>query len=657
MSKANLIPSSAGNPCPICDRTHDSDCRIGEGGNLVLCHTYQEADNIPGFVYVRRSDKGAGWGVWITEKPKKYERTSESKNNSFIYHDRNGVPLLKVQRKGRNFYQSTWDGSQWKAGATDDARAKVPVYRYSDVKRAIANDEPVFWVEGEGCADALHKIGICATTTIGGCKAYRNNGDYSQDLKGANLIICPDRDKMGIEYASQIYEDYPHAKWCRVFPHSPNWDRIAPSGGLDVVDWIADGATKEKILGNIENTAPWVKGKTQKSSKILDYNEALDQVDLLINSIDSESELFWAITEFSFANELNKRGLTGNKLLSLARARRDDKDAIQVEDAHDILESDDKIEFWITGHIPKGSTILLGGTGGTGKTSLCLSMAKAVALGNPWSGYRTHQGKVLFIQCDEPRRDTKKKLTIQKWQRDVPRGMVHFIRQWRFTQWGQLEKRIREEQYAMVVIDSWTSAHAGLGVEMTKSSAGDNIYKLRDVADETGTTFVIIHHLSKAGDFRDSSTLKDNVSEAWILKRPGPNDGYGNNRIILNIVKSRSDLRSDYLLAQHPKDYEWENLGDLNEADLPGERFYQKILSEMEDDAGTRYTAYEISKFFGIDYSKAENELQRLWKHGQVQCEYVAIANGDESDVKGRFYYWVDAKNIKSLEVKGNAMV
>jgi len=37
-TRGNLAPSSTSNPCPVCGRTKDGDCRISHDGKMVLCH-------------------------------------------------------------------------------------------------------------------------------------------------------------------------------------------------------------------------------------------------------------------------------------------------------------------------------------------------------------------------------------------------------------------------------------------------------------------------------------------------------------------------------------------------------------------------------------------------------------------------------------------
>ncbi|WP_445250847.1 hypothetical protein [Microcoleus sp. OTE_8_concoct_300] len=41
--RGNLTSSSKFNPCPVCGRTKDGDCRISRDGKMVLCH--QNFDN------------------------------------------------------------------------------------------------------------------------------------------------------------------------------------------------------------------------------------------------------------------------------------------------------------------------------------------------------------------------------------------------------------------------------------------------------------------------------------------------------------------------------------------------------------------------------------------------------------------------------------
>ena len=261
--------SSKKNPCPVCDRSHDPDCSIRESGNMVFCHSRQTGtvgEIISGYKFLKTSDKGAGWGVWVWDgdKPKKSTRPEVEPRSYELYPDRDGNNLIRVVRqKGAKvpFYQQYWIGGVWlSASKVDEAvkaqmRSKVPLFRYAEVREAIGRGERIFFVEGEKCANALWSIGVPATTSIAGSKSLESWGDYSNDLEGAEVIVTPDRDRVGMEYAEKVanYFSYEVRGWLYAFPESPLWDRLTKDGGADIADWIAEGATREDILNAIED--------------------------------------------------------------------------------------------------------------------------------------------------------------------------------------------------------------------------------------------------------------------------------------------------------------------------------------------------------------------------------------------------------------------
>ena len=63
--------SGRNNPCPVCGRVKDGDCRIAEDGK-VLCHTIRSGVVAKGkrhpehpYIYCGESDEGQGFGIWL----------------------------------------------------------------------------------------------------------------------------------------------------------------------------------------------------------------------------------------------------------------------------------------------------------------------------------------------------------------------------------------------------------------------------------------------------------------------------------------------------------------------------------------------------------------------------------------------------------------
>lgn len=354
-----------------------------------------------------------------------------------------------------------------------------------------------------------------------------------------------------------------------------------------------------------------------------EFNETLDQVDLLEQAIDDDAQLLWEAQNFAVDSDLFRRGFKGQDLLRLARSRRDGTASIEMCDAHDIMERQKAPEMLVGALLPEGVVIAVGALGGTGKTTLFYNIAKHIALGTPWNGYSVKQGKVLVIQCDESKQDINRKLRAAKYG-EVPHGSVRFVTEWRFTQYRQLERMVRQEQYRLVVIDSWTSVHAGMGIDLAKSAAGDNIYLLRNLAQETNCTFVVLHHLNKAGGYRDSSTIEDNPSEVWKITRGRPEDRLKPTERLLEITKSRAGLEGKYLLEQIGSDYSWMHKGPFecpDSVEEPG--LMLRIQDYFVMHPGEFCGAKDIATHFCVTYDKAEMELQRLETIGVLESQWV----------------------------------
>lgn len=236
-------------PCLHCGKP-DWCYAIGE---LTACK--RGVEPAPGWQKTSKSDKD-GTPFYGAIAPQKTTRPKAKKE--FFYHGRDGENLIKVTRVddgegNRKFYQSHWNGDRWLKGVPGDIQKSVPIYRFQQVRRAIAAGKTVFMVEGEGCADALWNIGITATTTLGGSGKYGAYGNYEEDLAGAALILCPDRDEPGVKHMEAIASDFPEAQWLYAPPSDFYWRNLPKSGGLDIADWIADGATAEEIKAGINN--------------------------------------------------------------------------------------------------------------------------------------------------------------------------------------------------------------------------------------------------------------------------------------------------------------------------------------------------------------------------------------------------------------------
>jgi hypothetical protein len=87
------------------------------------------------------------------------------------------------------------NGAGWSIG---DPPGPLPLYRGDD----LPADGPIIVCEGEKCADAARSVGLPAVTSAHGSKSPHRT-DW-QPLAGREIIILPDNDDTGREYARKV---------------------------------------------------------------------------------------------------------------------------------------------------------------------------------------------------------------------------------------------------------------------------------------------------------------------------------------------------------------------------------------------------------------------------------------------------------------------
>lgn len=148
------------------------------------------------------------------------------------YLDAQGHLIAVVYRydpPGQKKQFRPWDAKRRKMSPPDPR----PLYNQPGMSSAAQ----VVLVEGEKCAQALIDAGVNATTAMHGANAPVDKTDWSP-LSGKAVLIWPDRDKPGWEYATQAAQAIlsAGAKSCHIL-YPPE----EAAEGWDVADAIAEG--------------------------------------------------------------------------------------------------------------------------------------------------------------------------------------------------------------------------------------------------------------------------------------------------------------------------------------------------------------------------------------------------------------------------------
>jgi hypothetical protein len=153
-SARNLVRVTKESPCPHCGKP-DWCYSIGQ---LSVCNRDQPPAT--GWEATKKSDQD-GHFYYAPVQEKKAIRPAQTRY--WEYPARDGSPLVRVRRidfgdgRKKDFKQQHWDKdtNDWVTGLGNFQRASIPIYRYADVQKAIANDGYIFIVDGEsvcGCS-------------------------------------------------------------------------------------------------------------------------------------------------------------------------------------------------------------------------------------------------------------------------------------------------------------------------------------------------------------------------------------------------------------------------------------------------------------------------------------------------------------------------
>jgi hypothetical protein len=193
--------------------------------------------------FIRRHNSGDQF-EWLRK-----ERLIESDALVAIFDYRNEQNKLLYQvcrTVNKKFWQRQPNGSGWINNIQGIRRV---LYRLPEL---LASTGIVFITEGEKKADALIKLGLCATCNVGGAGKGKWRKEYNECLRGRDVVILPDNDKAGLDHSENIARNLSgiaRRVWVLMLPN------LKHKG--DVINWLEAGGTREQLEQLAEDTAVW----------------------------------------------------------------------------------------------------------------------------------------------------------------------------------------------------------------------------------------------------------------------------------------------------------------------------------------------------------------------------------------------------------------
>jgi hypothetical protein len=218
-----------------------------------------------------------------------------------------------------------------------------------------------------------------------------------------------------------------------------------------------------------------------------------------------------------------------------AQRKRQERKTMQTEDPTErparlvtiqtlMVESTKPTDWLIEDIYPQGEAVLMSGANHSGKTYTALDQGLAVAYGARWLGrYPTKQAPVIYVPSEGRTGIGKRLRSSIEWHHPYDSMPPFYLFGDRLNlttgdTLPHLQEDIEREGALFVIIDVLRDATAG--VDENSAEFGDYFGTLRDLAQDTGATVLVLHHLGKdkGKGARGHSSVRDKTDIEVIVK-------------------------------------------------------------------------------------------------------------------------------------------
>jgi DNA polymerase len=476
----------------------------------------------------------------------------------YDYTDEDGVLLFQKVRQPGKFWQRRPDGNGgW---INKLAGVRKVIYRLPAVTKAIAAGRPIVAVEGEKDAETLWGLGIAATTSPDGAAKPGQGAkwrlEYSEMLRGANLIVMGDNDDAGRAHVeATATASVGIAARVRTLDLAAHW-AACPAGG-DVSDWwAAEQGTREKLEAILARAKSF--GESGPASDSFAVGSAADL----------QNEIF------------------------------------------------PPIKFVIPGYVAEGVT-LFAGKPKIGKSWLLLHACWAVATGGTTLGnIQVEQGDVIYAALEDNKRRMQARMERLFGKTTWPRALEFVYRMKKLKDGGVAELRgwiEAKNNPKLVVIDTLAMVRTPAAKGQSYYEADyDSVVELRRLAAEFGIAIIVVHHQRKAAADDLFDTVSGTLGLTGAVDTVLIIDRIGNGTILAARGRDIEEINQ----AVEFDNCAWRIVGNADFVRVSNER--KQVLEMMAEADGEPMSAQQIARDTGAKANSVTRLLRKLVKDGLV---------------------------------------
>lgn len=219
---------------------------------LMYCHAGCSNEDILNRVGLKKSDmfyddrknSNKTFSSTARDSWQRYVENREKKRVIAAYHYYDIISgnynFTRLRMEDKSFVYGRFINNRFNYGLEMPLKVLMAVYGdLENFKKCIAENKPVFYVEGEKDVDTLQKKGYAAVT-CGGAGDWHNN--ISELFRNANLVVLADNDDPGKKLAPKVYSDLNGiVKSCKIIIP------VKDTSKADITDYFESGHTVEEF--------------------------------------------------------------------------------------------------------------------------------------------------------------------------------------------------------------------------------------------------------------------------------------------------------------------------------------------------------------------------------------------------------------------------
>jgi hypothetical protein len=318
--------------------------------------------------------------------------------------------------------------------------------------------------------------------------------------------------------------------------------------------------------------------------------------------------------------------------------------ALQLPDREDIAEG---------GLLVAGSVTLFSAREKSGKTMFCTDLVCSVTQEQTFLDRAVLCVPAIFIALEQNIREVRQRILNRLGpQRDVPLFVLpangftdDVFRLDHPASMGMFAAMIKEYDARVIVIDTMREAH-----RLHENEADDMaplMRPLRQVAHDTNSAIVLVHHMSRAGSSRGSTSIAAGVDQLWSFQRTDTDQDSDAPPVGKLTVEGRFGPRQviGVRLGDRLR-WQVDNTVMLNDQTMRG-----RILAALRHGAVSGMTAQETADALDARLKTVQNEIARLLQ--ETPAPLIATGTGKRNDP--RRYAVIDPGLFPPIETsRGN---